>query len=95
MQSAVTLCRHCRRDRSLFARGLCRACHATPAVRESYLSTRGSRCGIPHPDAVPDCYGGYALPGTPQKVAVLAERCRRRVSLWHPLDAALPQSYLD
>jgi hypothetical protein len=28
-----------------------------------------------------------ALPGTPEKVAVLEQRARLRQSLWHPLDA--------
>jgi hypothetical protein len=30
-----------------------------------------------------------ALPGTPEKVAVLEERARLGYSLWHPLDARL------
>jgi hypothetical protein len=29
-----------------------------------------------------------ALPGTAQKVAIMAERARQRVALWHPGDAA-------
>ena len=28
-----------------------------------------------------------ALPGTPEKVAILEERARRGFALWHPLDA--------
>jgi hypothetical protein len=31
-----------------------------------------------------------ALPGTPEKVAVLRERARLGQTLWHPLDATLP-----
>jgi hypothetical protein len=31
-----------------------------------------------------------ALPGTPEKVAVLRERARLGQALWHPLDATLP-----
>jgi hypothetical protein len=30
-----------------------------------------------------------ALPGSPEKVAVLEERARLGVSLWHPLDAPM------
>jgi hypothetical protein len=30
-----------------------------------------------------------ALPGTPEKVAILAERARLGVALWHPLDAPM------
>jgi hypothetical protein len=33
-----------------------------------------------------------ALPGTPEKVAVLRERARLGQSLWHPRDAALPMA---
>jgi hypothetical protein len=36
-----------------------------------------------------------ALPGTPEKVAVLRERARRRQALWHPLDAAIPEPVAD
>jgi hypothetical protein len=35
--------------------------------------------------------GAAALPGSPEKVAVLAERARRGLALWRPLDAALPR----
>jgi hypothetical protein len=28
-----------------------------------------------------------ALPGTPEKIAILGERARLGLSLWHPLDA--------
>jgi hypothetical protein len=31
-----------------------------------------------------------ALPGSEEKIRVLTERARLRVSLWHPLDAKLP-----
>jgi hypothetical protein len=30
-----------------------------------------------------------ALPGSPEKVAILEERARLGVSLWHPLDAPM------
>jgi hypothetical protein len=29
------------------------------------------------------------MPGTPEKVAILQERARMRVSLWHPHDAPM------
>ncbi len=31
-----------------------------------------------------------ALPGSEEKVRVLAERARQRLALWHPLDARFP-----
>ena len=33
-----------------------------------------------------------ALPGSPEKVRVLAERVRLGVALWHPLDARSPSA---
>jgi hypothetical protein len=31
----------------------------------------------------------HAMPGTPEKVAVLEQRARLRQALWHPLDAPM------
>jgi len=84
-------CRHCRRVPSSRPRGLCWSCYYSPGVRELYPSTskfarRGVSdfCGkarLPEPTT--------ALPGTPEKVAVLEERARLGLALWHPLDARL------
>ena len=85
------LCRHCQKVKSNRPRGLCWSCYYTPAVCDLYPSTskfalRGVSdfCGkarLPEPTT--------ALPGTPEKVAVLEERARLGLSLWHPLDAKL------
>src|SRR5437867_9723756 len=86
------MCRHCKRVRSNRPRGLCWSCYYTPGVREMYPSTskfarRGvsdfnGRAGLaPAPTE--------ALPGTPEKVAVLIERARLGLSLWHPKDAPM------
>jgi hypothetical protein len=37
----------------------------------------------------------YAMPGSDQKVAVLAQRVRLRVLLWHPLDPVLSAAQRD
>jgi hypothetical protein len=84
------LCRHCQKTKSNRPRGLCWSCYYTPGVRDQYPSTsKYARRGISDfngrirlPDEPTD-----ALPGTPEKVAVLEERARQGVSLWHPLDA--------
>jgi hypothetical protein len=86
------LCRHCQKVKANRPRGLCWSCYYTPGVRDLYPSTskfarRGvsdfnGRTRLP---AEPTS----ALPGTPEKVAVLMERARQGVSLWHPLDATL------
>jgi len=75
-------------------RGLCWSCYYTPGVRELYPSTskfarRGvkdfnGRARLPEPTS--------ALPGTPEKVAVLELRARLGQQLWHPLDARLSRS---
>jgi len=86
------LCRHCQKTRSIRPRGLCWVCYYTPGVREKYPSTsKFARRGVL------DCNGRVslppyptdALPGTPQKVAILEERARLHQSLWHPADASL------
>src|SRR5215218_7689335 len=86
------LCRHCGKVPSNRPRGLCWSCYYTPGVREQFPSTskfaqRGiddfnGRATLP---AVPT----RALPGTPEKVAVLMERARLGQALWHPQDATL------
>ena len=86
------MCRHCNRVRSNRPRGLCWSCYYTPGVRERYPSTskfarRGvqDRNGIlelpPEPTA--------ALPGSPEKVAILEKRARLHQALWHPSDAPM------
>lgn len=87
----MSRCRHCRGGRVSRPRGLCWACYYTPGVREQYPSTskfaregvgnRGFRRSLPPP------FPTDALPGTPEKIAVLAERARLGQELWHPEDA--------
>lgn len=86
------LCRHCQKVRSNRPRGLCWSCYYTPGVRDQYPSTsKYARRGVSdfngqaHPAAQPTA----ALPGTSEKVDILAERARRGLSLWHPQDARL------
>src|SRR5215472_13964871 len=85
------LCRHCQRVQSNRPRGLCWSCYYTPGVRDKYPSTskfarRGindfnGRAPLPEPTT--------ALPGTAEKVEILAQRARLRQALWHPRDASL------
>ena len=84
----MSLCRHCHRASVNRPRGLCWSCYYTPGVREQYPSTSkfarrgvGNFCGNAQP-----CEPTAALPGSPEKVAILEERARMRQQLWHPLD---------
>jgi hypothetical protein len=83
------ICRHCEKTPANRPRGLCWSCYYTPGVRELYPSAcvRGIEDFLgkaPLPPAPTD-----ALPGSPEKVAILEERARRRQALWHPDDAPL------
>src|SRR5262245_35331292 len=88
----IMSCRHCGRSKVNRPRGLCWSCYYTPGVRERYPSTskfayRGNGAGN---GAAPlPLEPTTARPGSPEKVAVLEERARRRQALWHPLDAGM------
>src|SRR5262245_64949454 len=86
------MCRHCGQARVNRPRGLCWSCYYKPGVRDLYPSTsKFARRGVG------DFNGRAALaarptdapPGSPEKVAVLEERARLGLSLWHPHDAPM------
>jgi hypothetical protein len=93
LQKVITMkCRHCAKAPSSRPRGLCWACYYAPGVREKYPSTskyahrgignfNGQSEVLPTPTR--------ALPGTPEKVAVLERRAMLRQCLWHPCDAPM------
>ena len=88
----MSRCRHCRFGAISRPRRLCWTCYYTPGVRELYPSTSkfarrgvGNFCGRGAPPHAPTA----AVPGTPEKVAVLEERARMRQELWHPNDATI------
>jgi hypothetical protein len=61
-------------------------------VRELYPSTsKFARRGVSDFNGQPTLAARptAALPGTPEKVAVLIERARLGLSLWHPQDAPM------
>jgi hypothetical protein len=94
----IMTCRHCGRSKVNRPRGLCWSCYYTPGVRERYPSTskfayRGNGTGN---GAAPlPLEPTTARPGSPEKVAVLEERARRRQALWHPLDARMDSQDLN
>jgi hypothetical protein len=84
------VCRHCGRKKAGRPRGLCWTCYQTLDIRERYSSTSkfGRRGVLDFNGAsqLPAAATG-ALPGSPEKVAVLQQRASRREALWHPEDA--------
>jgi hypothetical protein len=83
-------CRHCQRVKQEKRRGLCYRCFDLPGVRDQYPST--SKYGNRAP---PDRTGAAPLPerptievpGSPGKIAVMAERARRGEQLFRTDDA--------
>jgi hypothetical protein len=82
-------CVHCRRRARGRAHGLCNTCYYTPDVRALYGEAQSSKRR-----GVEDGYGHRplpedtttAIPGTPEKVAILTQRAELGLSLFHPDD---------
>jgi hypothetical protein len=86
------LCRHCEAKPANRPRGLCWGCYYNPGVLALYPSTskyarqgvgNGFRCGAALPERTD------ALPGTEDKIAVLARRAAAGLALHHPDDPVL------
>jgi hypothetical protein len=85
-------CRHCRRGKVTRPRGLCWACYYQPGVREKYPSPSiFGRRGIDdfYGRITPPPFPTAALPGTPEKIAILTQRAELGQELFHPNDALL------
>ena len=88
-----TPCAHCQVRAGVRTGGLCGVCVGDPILRNIYMRVnyRGRDDG--------DFCGGYslpeastvALPGTPEKAEVLAQRVLERVALHHPGDARVKE----
>jgi hypothetical protein len=86
--SKLDCCRGCGQFRSISRpRGLCWSCYYSADVRSRFppraplgIGVRGTK--LPEQPT-------SALPGSPEKVQVLCERCERGEILWHPLDAVI------
>lgn len=91
------LCRHCFRGLVIRPRGLCWKCYYKPGVLALYPSTskyarRGTGCydtktktQLPEPT--------QAIPGSPEKIAIIEQRLAAGLALHHPDDAkADPES---
>src|ERR1700738_3096062 len=91
-EDRIMLCRHCQRVKSNRPRGLCWSCYYAPGVRDLYPSTsKFARRGVGggNVQVVLPPTPTWAAPGTPEKVAILEERARQRLALWHPADAPM------
>ena len=83
------ICRHCHLKHVARPRGLCWCCYYAPSIRRLYApACRYGRRGVGVRGKDP-CDPTAAMPGTPEKIAVLAERARFNQRLWHPEDPVL------
>ncbi len=82
-------CRHCRRVRTgNRPRGLCWICYYAPGVRDRYPSeSKFARRGVGNDGTGALPIPTLAPPGTPERLAALAERAARGEALFHPHDA--------
>lgn len=80
-------CRHCGRTLGVVGRGLCQRCHRTPGVRDQYASASkfGQRVETPVAKTLPA--PTLALPGAPEKMAVMRDRIAAGELVHHPDDA--------
>ena len=84
------LCRRCRARAANRPRGLCWSCYRDPGIRNEFPSlSKFAQRGIPdyYGTSRPASAPTRALPGMPEKIAVLAERAKLGQELWHPHDA--------
>jgi hypothetical protein len=86
----VPLCRHCSKRPAHRPRRLCFGCYGDLGVRSLYpVTSKFGRAGVGN--------GNFSAPlpatpttaprGTPERLAVFAERAARREQLFHPEDA--------
>lgn len=86
----IPICKHCRTNKVNRPRGLCWNCYYTPGVKEQFPSTsKYARRGVGNftGNAPFDEEPTVHAPGTPEKMAVMEARAKRKLALWHPLDA--------
>jgi len=86
----IAICRNCSKCKVNRPRGLCWSCYYTPGVKEMFPSTsKYARRGVgnfsgnaPLPDSPTT-----AVPGTPEKLAILELRAKMKCAIFHPADA--------
>lgn len=85
------LCRHCQQSVVSRPRGLCWTCFYEPEIRKQYPATsKFARKGLAYDNvaAMPATFPTQALPGTPEKIAILQQRALSKQQLFHPHDAS-------
>lgn len=84
------ICRHCAKANVNRPRGLCWACYYTSGVKEQYPSeSKYAKRGVGNFSGVAPLpsFPCFCAPGTPEKLAVLEERAKKKQQVFHPADA--------
>lgn len=92
------MCRHCQKKAVSRPRGLCWDCYYTPGVKELYPPTskyarRGVGSGMRALPLAPETT--LAMPGTEEKVAVMAWRAQNGFAIFHPDDGPVEADHLQ
>lgn len=80
-------CRRCGRAGGIDRRGLCRPCYRAAGTRRGYDRLPIQPSPVPQSGLVPPAEPCQAMPGTPEKVEVMARRAEAGEYLFHELDA--------
>lgn len=83
-------CAHCEERPGVYPGGLCRPCYLDPLIKRRYVGVArdyGLNADTQRYDAPMPGGPTAALPGTPEKIAVMEARNERGEQLHHPLDA--------
>ena len=88
-------CRNCQKSKVNRPRGLCWSCYYKPGIRQQYPSTsKFARRGAGNfccAATAPTC-STRAVPGSTEKIAILAERAHNQQTLWHHADASFGEA---
>ncbi len=90
LQDNLPACKHCQTNPATASRGLCSACHHRKDIRVLYPPKSIWRPVQPEPtQPTKQGRGCKALPGSREKIRVLAARFAHNLKLHHPADKRL------
>lgn len=83
-------CEHCQNSVSVKPRNLCSTCYYNPRIRGKYVMAKtDGRLGHDYDFYGPgsNCMPTKELPGSEEKIEVMAKRAAKKQKLFHPEDA--------
>ena len=83
------LCVHCGKRKLARPRGLCNRCFADMGIRSLYPLVKPGHKGLTFRRPKLPAEPTKAMPGTEEKMDVMAKRAAAGEQLWHPLDPTI------